>query len=339
MGYRVAVVGATGNVGREIIETLEERDFPVETLFPLASTRSIGQEVHFKDTSYRVGVLDTFDFEKVDLVLSSAGASVSETFAPKAIQAGALIIDNSSFFRMDPQVPLVVPEVNPLALGKVKEKNIVANPNCTTIQLAVALKPLDDAFHIDRIIVTTFQSTSGTGKKGMDELFTQTKGIYQNEPISKNRHVYPKQIAFNVIPCIDTFMENGETKEEWKIRMETQKILGKELSITANCARVPVFVGHGEYVNISFKNPVTEEAIREVLSEAEGLSLLDKRNEEGYVTPIEVSGEDNVFISRLRMDLSVPSGISFWCVADNVRKGAALNAVQIAETLIKMDLL
>ena len=335
-GYVVAVIGATGNVGREMMNILWERQFPVSKVHALASQRSVGQEVSFgEDEILKVQNLETFDFKGVDFALSSPGAKVSAIHSPRAAAAGCIVIDNTSHFRMDPDVPLVVPEVNPEAIARYKKKGIIANPNCSTIQMVVALKPLHDEFKIKRVVVSTYQSTSGKGKSAMDELFNQTKGIYANQAAAATRSVFTKQIAFNVIPHIDVFLDDGDTKEEWKMVAETRKILDPEIKVHANCARVPTFIGHGEYINIETERPITDKAARAILAKAPGISVVDHRTDEGYVTPAEIAGEDAVFISRIRRDFSVANGLSFWCVADNLRKGAALNAVQIAEVLVK----
>jgi len=339
MGYTVAVIGATGNVGREIIKTLEERQFPAEEVIALASARSVGMEISYGDDEVlKVEDLATFDFTGVDIVLSSPGAKVSAEFVPKATAAGAVVIDNTSQFRMDPDVPLVVPEVNPQAIAGYKKKGIIANPNCSTIQMVVALKPLHDLAQIKRVVVSTYQSVSGGGKDAMDELFNQTKGIYVNQPIGDNKEVFPKQIAFNVIPHIDVFMDDGSTKEEWKMVVETKKILDPKIMLNATCVRVPVFIGHAEAINIEFVNPISDEEAREALKKAPGVSVIDSRVDEGYVTPAECAGEDMVYVSRIRSDPTVDNGITMWVVSDNLRKGAALNTVQIAEELIKNHL-
>jgi aspartate-semialdehyde dehydrogenase len=335
-GYVVAVIGATGNVGREMLNILWDRKFPVSKVHALASQRSVGMEVSFgEDEVLKVENLETFDFKGVDFALSSPGAKVSAIHSPRAAAAGCVVIDNTSHFRMDPDVPLVVPEVNPEAIARYKKKGIIANPNCSTIQMVAALKPLHDAFKIKRVVVSTYQSTSGKGKAAMDELFTQTKGIYANQAPSETKHNFTKQIAFNVIPHIDVFLDGGETKEEWKMVVETKKILGPSIRVHANCARVATFVGHAEYINIETENPISAKEARAILSKTPGISVVDHRTDGGYVTPAEIAGEDAVFISRIRDDISVENGLSFWCVADNLRKGAALNAVQIAEVLVK----
>ncbi len=335
-GYTVAVIGATGNVGREMLQTLWDRKFPISKVIAIASQRSVGAQVSFGDDDVlKVQNLETFDFKGVDIALSSPGAKISAVHSPRAAAAGCVVIDNTSHFRMDPDVPLVVPEVNPEAIARYKKKGIIANPNCSTIQMVVALKPLHDAFKIKRVVVSTYQSTSGAGKPAMDELFNQTKGIYANQQASETKSIFTKQIAFNVIPHIDVFIDGGETKEEWKMVVETQKILDRDIKVHANCARVPTFIGHAEYINIETEKPITDAAAREILRHAPGISVIDHRANEGYATPAECAGEDAVFVSRIRKDSSVENGLSFWCVADNLRKGAALNAVQIAEILVR----
>jgi len=332
MGYKVAVIGATGNVGREILTTLVERKFPVDDVIALASERSVGRRVSFGDTELKVQDLAKFDFKGVDIALSSPGAKVSAVQAPRAAKAGCVVIDNTSQFRMDPDVPLVVPEVNPGAIAGYTKRNIIANPNCSTIQMVVALKPLHDLARIKRVVVSTYQSVSGAGKDAMDELFNQTRAVYVNQPIE--RHEFTKQIAFNVIPHIDVFMDDGFTKEEWKMRVETRKILDSDIEVVAQCVRVPVFVGHAEAVFVEFEKPISEDEARRVLRDAPGVGVVDHRADEGYVTPVEATGEDKVYVSRLRADPTVKNGLVFWCVADNLRKGAALNTVQIAEVLV-----
>ncbi len=340
MSYRVAVVGATGNVGREMLSTLAERAFPAHEVVALASERSIGAEVSFGESqTLKVENLATFDFRGTDIVLSSPGAKVSQVFSPKAAAAGAVVIDNTSYFRMDPDVPLVVPEVNPDALAGYRKRGIIANPNCSTIQMVVALKPLHDLARIRRVVVATYQSVSGAGKDAMDELFNQTRGIFVNEPAHRHQKKFTKQIAFNVIPHIDVFMEDGATKEEWKMAAETRKILDPDIKVIATCVRVPLFVGHAEAVTVEFERPITVEAAQAALREAPGVSVIDYRADEGYVTPVECVGEDAVYVSRLRKDPTVENGLSFWCVSDNLRKGAALNAVQIAEALVRANML
>ncbi|MDR3450678.1 MAG: aspartate-semialdehyde dehydrogenase [Alphaproteobacteria bacterium] len=332
--YNVAVVGATGNVGREMLQILAERNFPVGDIHALASGRSAGSEISFgEDDVITVKDLATFDFKGVDICLSSAGAKISEEFAPRATKAGCVIIDNTSHFRMDPDIPLVVPEVNPEAIAGYKKKNIIANPNCSTIQMVVALKPLHDLATVKRIVVATYQSVSGAGKEAMDELFVQTRAVFVNDEIKKE--VFVKQIAFNVIPQIDVFMEDGMTKEEWKMAVETKKIMGVKIKVSATCVRVPVFIGHAEAVNVEFENPISAGEARAALTRAKGVTVIDRKHEEGFVTPAETAGEDNVFVSRIREDITVENGLNLWVCADNLRKGAALNAVQIAEILAK----
>jgi aspartate-semialdehyde dehydrogenase len=332
MGFKVAVVGATGNVGREILSTLAERDFPVDEVVALASSRSLGAEVSFgEDDILKVQNLDTFDFRGVDIVLSSPGAKISAQFAPRAAKAGAVVIDNTSQFRMDPDVPLVVPEVNPKAIADYQKRNIIANPNCSTIQMVVALKPLHDLARVKRVVVATYQSVSGAGRAAMDELFNQTRAVFVNDPLKPEQ--FTKRIAFNVIPHIDVFMDDGSTKEEWKMAVETRKILDPDIAVTATCVRVPVFIGHGEAVTVEFERALSEDVARAALRRFPGVSVIDHRADEGYVTPTEAAGEDLVYVSRVRRDPTVPFGLSFWVVADNLRKGAALNAVQIAEIL------
>jgi aspartate-semialdehyde dehydrogenase len=337
MGYRVAVVGATGNVGREMLTTLAERRFPVDEVVALASSRSTGKEISFgEDKTLKVRDLETFDFKGIDIVLSSPGAKISAVHSPRAAKAGAVVIDNTSHFRMDPDVPLVVPEVNPDAIAGYTKRGIIANPNCSTIQMVVALKPLHDLAKIKRVVVSTYQSVSGAGREAMDELFTQTRGVYVNDPIKPER--FTKQIAFNAIPHIDVFMDDGSTKEEWKMMVETKKILDPAITVTATCVRVPVFIGHAEAVNIEFERPIDEDEAREALKNAPGIVVLDHRADEGYVTPAESAGEDAVYVSRIRTDSTVENGLNIWVVSDNLRKGAALNAVQIAEVLTERHL-
>lgn len=336
MGYKVAVVGATGAVGHAMLDILHERKFPVDDVVALASARSAGTEVTFGDSVLKIGDLSSFDFKGTDIVLSSPGGKVSAEFAPRAAKAGAVVIDNTSHFRMDPDVPLVVPEVNPDALAGFSKRNIVANPNCSTIQMVVALKPLHDIARIKRIIVCTYQSTSGAGKEAMDELFLQTRGIYTND--TPRSEVFPKQIAFNVIPQIDDFMDDGMTKEEWKMVVETKKILDPSVKVCASCCRVPVFVGHSEFVNVEFESEISAAQAKRAIRDAPGVTLIDRESEMEYVTPVEIAGEDDVFVSRLREDPGVENGLNFWCTSDNLRKGAALNAVQLAELLVKKHL-
>jgi aspartate-semialdehyde dehydrogenase len=334
MGYRVAVVGATGAVGQEMLSILAERRFPVDEVVALASTSSVGREVGFgEDEVLKVHALESFDFEGFDVALFSPGAKVSAVHAPRAAAAGCVVVDNTSQFRMDPDVPLIVPEVNRDALVGFRERNIIANPNCSTIQMVVALKPLHDLARIKRVVVATYQSVSGAGREAMDELFDQTKAVYMNE--MKEPEVLNKRIAFNVIPRIDVFMEDGSTKEEWKMVVETQKILDPLIEVAATCVRVPVFVGHALAVNVELHDPLELEEAREALQELEGIAVLDKPEEDLYAMPVDCAGEDAVFVSRLRRDPTVPYGLAMWVVADNLRKGAALNAVQIAEALVE----
>ncbi|HIJ61552.1 MAG TPA: aspartate-semialdehyde dehydrogenase [Rhodospirillaceae bacterium] len=334
MGYKVAVIGATGNVGREMLNTLAERAFPADEVVALASERSVGRELSYGENSVlTVKDLAKFDFTGIDIALSSPGAKISAVHSPRAAAAGCVVVDNTSHFRMDPDVPLVVPEVNPKAIAGYRKKGIIANPNCSTIQMVVALKPLHDLFRIKRVVVSTYQSVSGAGKEAMDELFNQTRSIYVNDPVQPQK--FTKQIAFNVIPHIDVFLEDGSTKEEWKMVVETKKILDAGIEVQATCVRVPVFVGHSESLTIEFVKPVDEEAARAALRKAPGIVVVDHRANEGYVTPVEAAGEDAVYISRLRRDPTVKNGLALWCVSDNLRKGAALNAVQIAELLVR----
>ncbi|MDE9449518.1 aspartate-semialdehyde dehydrogenase [Aliiroseovarius sp. Z3] len=332
MGYKIAVVGATGNVGREMLNILAERQFPVDEIVALASRRSLGTEVSFGDTTLTTKDLDAFDFTGWDMALFAVGSEATKKYAPKAAAAGCVVIDNSSLYRYDPDIPLIVPEVNPQAIHDYKNKNIIANPNCSTAQMVVALKPLHDRAKIKRVVVSTYQSVSGSGKDAIDELWNQTKGMYvpgqEVEP-----KVYPKQIAFNVIPHIDVFMDSGDTKEEWKMIAETKKIVDPSIKVTATCVRVPVFVGHSESVNIETEEFLDEDEARDILREAPGILVVDKRESGGYVTPVECVGDFATFISRIRQDVTVDNGLNFWCVSDNLRKGAALNAVQIAELL------
>jgi aspartate-semialdehyde dehydrogenase len=337
MGYKVAVVGATGNVGREMLDILAERAFPADEVVALASRRSQGSEVSFGDKTLKIKTLDDYDFSDTDICLMSAGGDISKEWSPRIGAQGAVVIDNSSAWRTDPDVPLVVPEVNADAVRGFTKKNIIANPNCSTAQLVVALKPLHDAAKITRVVVSTYQSVSGAGKEGMDELFNQTKTVYSLGQMEMKK--FPKRIAFNLIPQIDVFMEDGFTKEEWKMVVETKKILDPKIKLVATCVRVPVFVGHSESVNVEFERPLSADEAREILRAAPGIVIDDKREPGGYMTPHESAGEDPVYISRLRDDPTVDNGIAFWCVADNLRKGAALNAVQIAEALINRGLL
>ena len=331
--YNVAIAGATGNVGREIIQILEDRDFPIDKLYLLASSRSKGQKIDFKGDEIVVEDLAEFDFSKVHIGLFSPGGKVSAEFAPKAAKAGCLVIDNTSHFRMHENVPLIVPEVNASSLEEFfnddDRSNIIANPNCSTIQMVVALKPLHDESIINRVIVSTYQSVSGAGKEAMDELFNQTQNVYTNKNIEKNK--FTKQIAFNVIPHIDSFVDNGNTKEEEKMINETKKILDEGIKVSATCARVPVFISHAESINVEFDSPLSDEKASDLLKNFDGVSVIDDRKDEGYVTPVEAAGEDKVYVSRIRNDDSVDNGLNIWVVSDNLRKGAALNAVQIAE--------
>ena len=334
MSYKIAVVGATGNVGRAILEILDQRKFPVREVVALASSNSAGKEVSFgEEKILTVQDLNKYDFSDTDIALFSPGAAVSEIHAPRAASQGCVVIDNTSFFRMQKDIPLVVPEVNASALKDYKTRNIIANPNCSTIQMVVALKPLHEANPIKRVVVSTYQSVSGAGKEGMDELYEQTKGLFVQAP--KEAKKFTKRIAFNVIPHIDSFLENGMTKEEWKMVEETKKILDPSIKVSATCVRVPVFIGHSESVNIEFTNPITIEEVYDLLEGAEGVLVVDRRENGGYTTPVECVGEDAVYISRVRKDPTVENGINMWVVSDNLRKGAALNAVQIAEALIE----
>ena len=332
MGYRVVVVGTTGNVGREMLNILAERQFPVDELAVLASRRSLGTEVSFGETTLTTKDLDTFDFTGWDMALFAVGSEATKTHAPKAAAAGCVVIDNSSLYRYDPDIPLIVPECNPQAIHDCKNKNIIANPNCSTAQMVVVLKPLHDRAKIKRVVVSTYQSVSGAGKEGMDELWDQTKAVY-NPTTDVEPKKFQKQIAFNVIPHIDVFMEGGSTKEEWKMIAETKKIVDPSIKVTATCVRVPVFVGHSEAVNIEFEEFLDEDEARDILREAPGIMVIDRREAGGYVTPIECVGDFATFISRIRQDSTVENGLNLWCVSDNLRKGAALNAVQIAELL------
>jgi aspartate-semialdehyde dehydrogenase len=338
MGYRVAVAGATGAVGREIIKTLAERNFPISDIAALASGRSTGTEISFgEDRILKTQSLEKFDFKGWDISLFSPGAAVSAIHAPRAAEAGCVVIDNTSHFRMDPEVPLVVPEVNPGALTGWRKKGIIANPNCSTILMVLALKPLHDEFTIKRVSVATYQSVSGAGKEGMDELFNNSRALFVNDPVTPQQ--FTKNIAYNVIPHIDVFMDDGATKEEWKMVVETKKILDPTIAVMATCVRVPVFIGHALAVHVEFANPLTAAEARATLRDAPGVTVMDVREDGGYATPAEIAGEDDVFVSRVRKDPTVPHGIAFWCVGDNLRKGAALNAVQIAEALVAQKLL
>ena len=333
MGYRIVVVGATGNVGREMLNILAEREFPIDEIAAVASPRSQGSEVEFGDSGRMLKVhnIENFDFTGWDMALFAAGSGPTKIHAPRAAAAGCVVIDNSSLYRMDPDVPLVVPEVNPDAIDGYKAKNIIANPNCSTAQMVVVLKPLHDAAKITRVVVSTYQSVSGAGKEGMDELFEQSRNIFVGDPAEARK--FTKQIAFNVIPHIDDFLDDGYTKEEWKMVVETKKILDPKIKITATCVRVPVFVGHSEAINIEFENEISATEVQDLLREAPGIMLIDKREDGGYVTPVECVGDYATFVSRVREDITVENGIALWCVSDNLRKGAALNAVQIAELL------
>ncbi len=337
MGFKVAIAGATGNVGREMLNILEERGFPADEVVPLASRRSLGTEVSYGDKTLKVKVLDTYDFSDTDICLMSAGGNVSKEWSPRIGKQGCVVIDNSSAWRYDADVPLIVPEVNPDAIVGFSKRNIIANPNCSTAQLVVALKPLHDKARIKRVVVSTYQSVSGAGKEGMDELFTQTRAVFVADPVEAKK--FTKRIAFNVIPHIDVFMEDGYTKEEWKMVAETKKMLDPRIKLTATAVRVPVFIGHSEAVNIEFENPITADEARDILREAPGCLVIDSREDGGYVTPVESAGEDATYISRIREDSTVDNGLAMWVVSDNLRKGAALNAVQIAEPLVARGLI
>ncbi|TFZ57182.1 aspartate-semialdehyde dehydrogenase [Methylorubrum sp. Q1] len=337
MGYKVAVVGATGNVGREILDILAERAFPADEVVALASSRSLGQEVSFGDKILKVKTLDTYDFSDTDICLMSAGGETSKEWSPRIGSQGCVVIDNSSAFRYDADVPLIVPEVNADAVVGFSKRNIIANPNCSTAQLVVALKPLHEAATIKRVVVSTYQSVSGAGKEAMDELFSQTRAVFTaGEVVTKK---FTKRIAFNVIPHIDVFMEDGYTKEEWKMVAETKKMLDPKIKLTATAVRVPVFIGHAESVNVEFERPISPDQATEILRAAPGVLVIDKRENGGYMTPHEAAGEDATYISRIREDATIENGLNFWCVSDNLRKGAALNAVQIAEVLVNRKLL
>ena len=331
-GFKVAVVGATGNVGREMLAILAERQFPASEVVALASSQSIGREVSFGDRTLKCKALDHYDFSATDICLMSAGAAVSKEWSPRIGKQGCLVIDNSSAWRLDPDVPLVVPEVNAEAAKAFSRKYIIANPNCSTAQLVVALKPLHDFAKIKRVVVSTYQSVSGAGKDAMDELFSQTRAVFVSDPVEAKK--FPKRIAFNVIPHIDVFMDDGSTKEEWKMVAETKKILDPKIKLTATCVRVPVFIGHSEAVNIEFENPITADEAREILREAPGCLVIDRREPGGYITPHEAAGEDATYISRIREDPTIDNGLNIWVVSDNLRKGAALNAIQIAEAIV-----
>ncbi len=337
MGYKIVVVGATGNVGREMLEILAERQFPADEIVALASRRSLGTEVSSGDKTLKIKALDHYDFSDIDICLMSAGSAIAKEWAPKIAAAGAVVIDNSSYWRTDADVPLIVPEVNADAVAGFRKKGIIANPNCSTAQLVVALKPLHDRAKIKRVVVATYQSVSGAGKEAMDELFAQTKAVFTMGEIETKK--FPKRIAFNLIPHIDVFMDDGFTREEWKMVVETKKILDPKIKVVATCVRVPVFIGHSEAVNIEFDEPISADEARECLRNAPGCVVIDKREPGGYVTPYESAGEDATYISRIREDPTVENGLVLWCVSDNLRKGAALNAVQIAECLINRKLI
>ncbi|WP_371347476.1 aspartate-semialdehyde dehydrogenase [Ancylobacter sp. IITR112] len=337
MGYKVAIVGATGNVGREMLDILSERGFPADEVVALASRRSVGTEVSFGDKTIKCKALENYDFSDTDICLMSAGGEVSKEWSPKIGRQGCVVIDNSSAWRYDSDVPLIVPEVNADAIAGFTKKNIIANPNCSTAQLVVALKPLHDKATIKRVVVATYQSVSGAGKDAMDELFAQTRAVFVSDPVEAKK--FPKRIAFNVIPHIDVFMEDGYTKEEWKVMAETKKILDPKIKLTCTAVRVPVFISHSEAVNVEFENPISVEEATETLRNAPGVLVVDKREPGGYITPYEAAGEDATYISRIREDATVENGLAFWCVSDNLRKGAALNAVQIAEVLVNRKLI
>ena len=337
MAFKIAVVGATGNVGREVLNILEERGFPVSEVIALASRRSVGTEVSYGDKTLKVKALENYDFSDTDICIMSAGGEISKQYAPKIGKLGCVVIDNSSAWRYDADVPLIVPEVNPDAIEGFRKKNIIANPNCSTAQLVVALKPLHDRATIKRVVVSTYQSVSGAGKDGMDELFTQSRAVFVADPIETNK--FTKRIAFNVIPHIDVFLDDGSTKEEWKMVAETKKMLDPKIKLTATAVRVPVFVGHAEAVNIEFENEITADEARDLLREAPGCVVIDKREDGGYITPYECAGEDGTYISRIREDSTLEYGLNIWVVSDNLRKGAALNTVQIAELLLAKDLI
>ncbi|WP_174802517.1 aspartate-semialdehyde dehydrogenase [Martelella limonii] len=336
MGFKIAVVGATGNVGREMLSILEERGFPADEVVALASSRSVGREVSFGDKTLKVKNLETYDFSDTDICLMSAGGTISQKWSPKIGAQGCVVIDNSSAWRYDADVPLIVPEVNPDAIVGFTKRNIIANPNCSTAQLVVALKPLHDRATIKRLVVSTYQSVSGAGKDGMDELFNQTRAVFVADPIENRK--FTKRIAFNVIPHIDSFMEDGYTKEEWKVLAETKKMLDPKIRVTCTAVRVPVFIGHSESVNIEFEKEISAEEARDILREAPGCQVIDKHEDGGYITPVECAGEDATYISRIREDATVENGLAMWIVSDNLRKGAALNAIQIAELLVERNL-
>ena len=332
MGYRVVVAGATGNVGREMLNILAERQFPADEVVALASRRSLGTEVSYGDKTLKTKDIDGFDFTGYDIALFAIGSDATKKYAPIAARQGCVVIDNSSLYRYDPEVPLIVPEVNPDAIEGYRQKMIIANPNCSTAQMVVALKPLHDRARIKRVVVSTYQSVSGAGKDGMDELWNQTKGMYvPGQEVEPSK--FQRQIAFNAIPQIDVFMEDGQTKEEWKMVVETKKIIDPSIKVTATCVRVPVFVGHSESINVEFEDFLDEDEARDILRESPGVLVVDKREPGGYVTPVEAAGEDATYVSRIRQDPTVENGLNLWCVSDNLRKGAALNAVQVAELL------
>ncbi len=337
MGYKVAVVGATGNVGREVLDILAERLFPVDQIVPLASRRSQGKEISFGDKTLKVQALENYDFNGTDIAIMSAGGSLSKEWAPKIGRTGCVVIDNSSAFRYDPDVPLIVPEVNANDIVKFNRKNIIANPNCSTAQLVVALKPLHDKATIKRVVISTYQSVSGAGKEAMDELFNQTRAVFVADPVET--HHFTKRIAFNCIPHVDVFMDDGSTREEWKMVAEIKKMLDPKIKLTGTCVRVPVFISHSEAVNVEFENPITADEARDILRESPGCLVIDKREDGGYITPYEAAGEDATYISRIREDSTLDNGLNLWVVSDNLRKGAALNTVQIAEMLINRGLL
>ncbi|MEM8650359.1 MAG: aspartate-semialdehyde dehydrogenase [Pseudomonadota bacterium] len=337
MGYKIAIIGATGNVGREMLEILYERGFPADTVVPLASRRSQGKEVSFGDATLKCKVLDDYDFSDTDIALMSAGGSISKEWAPKIAAQGCVVIDNSSAWRYDADVPLIVPEVNADAVEDFRKKNIIANPNCSTAQLVVALNPLHQKAKIKRVVVATYQSVSGAGKEGMDELFNQTKAVFVADPIENEK--FTKRIAFNLIPHIDVFMEDGYTKEEWKMTAEIKKMMDPSIKLTATCVRVPVFVGHSEAVNLEFEDEISADEARAILRESPGCLVVDNPDEETYITPYECAGEDATYISRIREDITIENGLNMWVVSDNLRKGAALNTIQIAELLVNRGLL
>ena len=337
MGYKIAIVGATGNVGREMLDILQERGFPADIVVPLASRRSQGKEISYGDKTLTIKALDTYDFSDTDTAWMSAGGDISKEWSPRIAAQGCVVIDNSSAWRYDAEVPLIVPEVNADDIEMFRKKNIIANPNCSTAQLVVALKPLHDRAKIKRVVVSTYQSVSGAGKEGMDELFNQTRAVFVADPIENEK--FPKRIAFNLIPHIDVFMEDGYTKEEWKVLAETKKMLDKNIKVTCTAVRVPVFIGHSESVNLEFENELSADEAREILREAPGCLVVDNPEEETYITPYESAGEDATYISRIREDATVENGLNMWVVSDNLRKGAALNTVQIAELLVNRGLL